>query len=212
MRVTSQVLAGLLLTAAAATAEPICIEFKGSVQFVRDDSGVLEGRVQPGDPIGATYIYESTTPDANELPTVGDYWHTSGPAGIEIVAGGLKARTRPNNVSFLVELVNDHLGRDNYLIRSYNNESLMCNAPVEYISWQLDDPTMTALSSTRLEKSPPRLDDWQEYGLMIDGILGSPGYSFTIRGHVESAIRCGGAASPTAVVAMPWQTLKSLYR
>ena len=70
---------------------------------------------------------------------------------------------------FLVELVNDQSGQDNYLLRSYYN--LPTDGwQVEHISWQLDDPTQQQLSSTALTGVPPVPSQWQQmFGLMIAG-------------------------------------------
>ncbi len=170
----------------------VTINITALVALVDDPDNVLGGTINVGDTITAIYTYDSTTPDSNPLPTVGDYRHSSPPYGITVNAGGFVFETDPNNVDFLVEIVNDHGGpaRDNYLLRSYNNLPLSNGALVEHISWQLDDPTATALSSEALPKVPPVLADWESiFGLVLrlDGIGVPFGPEYFIRAHVTSA-------------------------
>ena len=179
-------------------AEPISIAITAQVRSVDDSSGVLGGAILVGDAITGTYTYESTTPDGNTLPTVGDYRHTTAPFGITLDVGGLTFKTDPNQVDFLVEIVNDHdnPSRDNYLLRSYNNlfdrsappDPLLPELPVmNHISWQLDDPTSAALSSEALPTAPPVLADWQSiFGLDISST--GPSGLFLIRADVTSAV------------------------
>jgi hypothetical protein len=50
----------------------------------------------------------------------------------------------------------------------YNNLPLSNGTPVDIISWQLDDYSMTALSSDRLPAGPPVLENWEDdWGLNI---------------------------------------------
>ncbi len=175
-----------------ADAEPISIAITAEVAYVDDPGGFLGGAITVGDVITGTYRYESTTPDTNPLPTVGDYWHTSAPFGITLIAGGLVFRTDPNDVSFIVEIVNDYLGRDNYLLRSYSNvfDISVPSETSNHISWQLDDPTQTALSTEALPTVPPVLADWQSiFGITIESRNDYSAFydDFFIRAHVTSA-------------------------
>ena len=171
-------------------AETVSIGIIGEVADVNDPGGVLSGAIKKGDVVTGVYVYDSATPDTNTSPTVGDYRHTTAPHGITLKIGKFTFRTDPNNVDFLVEIVNSHGSppRDNYLLRSYNN---IFDVPVpesseSHISWQLDDPTATALGSKALPTKPPRLKDWQsQFGLTISS--GGPVQSFHIRAHVSSA-------------------------
>ena len=113
-------------------------------------TAVVEGT---GEVWTGTYTYNLDTPDENSAPTVGDYQHTDSKYGITIKSGGtVIAQTDPNNVNFLVEIVNDHgePASDNYLLRSYNNIG------ASHISWQLDDPHTQGLRrATASPRKPP---------------------------------------------------------
>jgi uncharacterized repeat protein (TIGR01451 family) len=179
-------------------AASVIIKITAEVATVDDSSGLLGGSINVGDTLTGCYSYETTTPDTNSSPTVGDYRHSSPQFGITINGGGFVFETDPANVDFLVEIVNDHgtPARDNYLLRSYNNLPLSNGAFVEHISWQLDDPTLSALSSATLPLVPPNLSDWQSnFGLTIRG-CGAANHrefdcdidgQFFVRAHVTSA-------------------------
>lgn len=194
---TSFVVSGLLAgLAIPAHAEDICVAISAEVTQVEDLDGVLGNTIHPGDEITGFYIYNSTAQDSNTLATVGDYWHASQPYGITLGANGVEFKTDPNNVQFLVEIVNDHppthpsLARDNYLLRSYNNVFSVAGT-TGHISWQLDDSTTSALSSEALPTDPPALADWQSiFGLTIDGFSDDFFSWFFIRSHVTSAQLC----------------------
>ena len=180
-------------------AESITINITAEVAYVDDMGNTLDGAVGVGDIITGHYTYESTTPDTNTLPTVGDYWHDTSPYGISLEVNGLVFETDPNDVNFLVEICNDHglpTPTDNYLLRSYNNLPLPGGIIVEHISWQLDDSTAAALSSESLPTDPPVLEDWQSiFGLSITGYIPDPLFpdfpsfetQYFIRAHVTYA-------------------------
>ncbi|MGA1840274.1 MAG: hypothetical protein ACMUIU_06570 [bacterium] len=179
-------------------AESITINITAEVAYVDDWGNTLGGVVEVGDIITGEYTYESTTPDTNPLPTVGDYWHTTSPYGISLEVNGLVFETDHSDVEFIVEICNNHgtLQDDNYLLRSYNNLQLPGGIIVEHIAWQLDDPTGTALSSEALPIDPPILEDWQSiFGISINGFIPDPYFpdfplfetEYFIRAHVTSA-------------------------
>jgi hypothetical protein len=188
--ISSILVAGFPMKAAA---ETITIAITAEVSEVSDPGGYLGGAINVGDVITGTYVYESTTPDTNSFPTVGDYWHTTAPFGITLNAGGIVFRTDPNNVNFIVEIVNDHgiPARDNYLLRSYKNifDRAVPSERENHIAWQLDDPTLSALTSEALPTVPPVLSAWQSiFGLTIES-RSSYNTGFFIRAHVTSAER-----------------------
>ena len=213
------VLTVLLGVASPAGASPISIGITGTVRLVDDRDNILAGAVNPGDLITGFYTYDSDTPDSNPFPTVGDYRHTPAPFGISLNVNGLTFSTDSSNVNFLVEIVNDH-GiplRDNYLLRSFNNvfsasvPGAEFEEPDNHISWQLDDPTAAALSSTALPTVPPVLADWESiFGLDISsiGMLPAPSM-FLIRSDVTSAVLVEG---PVQIEPSTWGRVKAERR
>jgi hypothetical protein len=186
--------AGIAGNPTPAYAEPVCIAIIAEVELVDDPGDYLEGAIEVGDIITGTYDYDSSTPDTNPLATVGDYIHTVAPFGITINAGDFVFRTDPNDVYFLVEIVNDHGNppSDNYLLRSYRNifDKSVPYETENYVSWQLDDPTLEALSSEALPTLPPVLADWQSiFGLAISS-RNDDYEEFLVRAHVNSAYLC----------------------
>jgi hypothetical protein len=193
-RTLRPVLMTLLLTAwlpSGAAAIPIAFDFIAETSYVYDPGGHLGGTVHVGSIVQGRYRYESTTIDTNPLPTVGDYWHDTPPFGVSLEVGGLHFRTDPADVAFLMELGDNHYGQDHYLFHSYHNlfDVSVLPDPSSYvdnmISWQLNDPTGTAISSTKLPLFPPNLADWESWsGLTISSDNFSD--NFFVRAHVAS--------------------------
>jgi cysteine-rich repeat protein len=189
-----------------AALERVSIDLTATVATVDDQNGFLEGRIKPGDTIVGTYTYDLATPDSNDFPTVGDYWHTDPLFGITLSVGGYVFRTKPDNVEFLVEIVNDHNvpPRDNYLLRSYNNildgPNLTNFAAPSHLAWQLDDDSAKALSSAALTDEPPVLSAWQSiFGLTIE----YDSLGFFIRAHVVSVTAGTGTTTSTTTTTVP---------
>lgn len=185
----AEILAALLVILSLWTgslrAELITIYLTAEVTYVDDLGNLLEGMVTVGDKITGSYSYDSDTLDTNPSDEVGDYWHYNAPYGINLSAGTLAFQTDPDNVKFLVEVLNDHTGIDGYLLRSYNNLPLPSGIEVDHIAWQLGDYSMNALSSAALPTSPPVLEDWDNDHLYITvGYKGSSIISATVTSAV----------------------------
>ena len=177
-KISAVVFVILALSCSNLRATIITINLTAEVTQVDDLAGeLLEGQVNVGDTITGSYTYDSTTPDSSPSETVGSYWHLSSPCGISLSVGGFVFQTDSDNVYFLVQILNDHLGNDGYLLRSYYNLPLSNGVWVEHISWQLDDYTATALSSTDLPTTPPVLEDWAYSPAQLGIKLGSKGYA-----------------------------------
>jgi hypothetical protein len=185
MRLLAAIL--VLFWTTSAAAQDVTVSFYGTLTLV-DSSPFPELTV--GVPFTGSYTYSLSTPDTNVAPQVGDYQHVTAPYGVTVTIGTHTFRTDPQNVNFLVELVNDYFDLDNYIVHSYNNVNTD-GASVQTINFQLDDPTQTALSSTALLGSAPDLSRWQQVsGLDIDG-YSSEGFHFLLRGTV-SVMQLGG--------------------
>ena len=181
----------LVWTPPRASCAQMTIQIQATVSLVDDVDNILNNTVHPGDIITGVYSYSSFAVDSNPLPQVGDYHYYTAPNGIHLNVNGLTFATDPRNVDFLLEVVNDYENLDNYVVISYNNffsVSVRGGDVQNIIDWQLDDPTMMALSSTRLPRTPPVLSDWESvFGLTISS-MGFPDF-FLIRANVTSAVR-----------------------
>lgn len=177
----------VLFWTTSAAAQDVTVSFYGTLTLV-ESSPFPELTV--GVPFTGSYTYSLSTPDTNVAPQVGDYQHISAPYGVTVTIGTHTFRTDPQNVNFLVELVNDYFDLDNYQFLSYNNVNTD-GASVQLIHFQLDDPTQTALVDTSLPASPPDLSRWQQiFGLDVDG-YSSEGVHFLLRGTL-SLVQLGG--------------------
>jgi hypothetical protein len=115
-----------LACAAGAHAQDTAITFRATVASVSDPLGLLPaGLIAPGAELIGIYSFDTSTPDTNPAPRVGDYWHTTTGNRIRVEACGVVFRTDPSNVQLLMEMVNNHgtPASDNYLLRSCNNVS-----------------------------------------------------------------------------------------
>jgi hypothetical protein len=159
----------LLCCGGLARAELITIAISGQVTKVSDKYNRFGGQISVGTPITGTYTYDSATLDSNPSLTVGDYRNYNSSTGISLYIGEYAFKTNPASVNFLVEVCNNQpLGSDSYLLHSQNNLPLSDGTPVQYIRWQLDDPTGTILSSDALPLTSPDLSKWQSwFGLSI---------------------------------------------
>ena len=174
----------MLASGSQAQAEIITIAIEATVDLVDDFGNYLEGSITPGDIVTGTYTYDSDTSDSNPLPTAGGYWYYESPFGISLSVGGFDFRTDPCNVKFGIGISNDgSLDDDGYVVISYNNLPLSNGVPVDHISWQLDDPSGQALSSTELPITAPVLSDWEQFF----GLTFERQRQFFVRSYVTSA-------------------------
>ena len=180
---SSCALALALCTAGPAVAQDVTFTFTGTLT---ESWTSPFPELTPGTPFAGCYTVNLSTPDMNGADWVADYWHTGAPYGMQLQIGSHAFRTDMVSATpmppFLVELVNDQYGQDNYLLRSYYN--LPTDGwQVEHMFWQLDDVTQQQLSSTALTAVPPVPSQWQQIsGLMITGLANS----WFLRGQVDA--------------------------
>ncbi len=182
--------AGLVWKPANANCAQMKIEISATVSEVIDPDNLLNNTIAPGDIITGIYAYNSFAVDSNPLPQVGDYHYMIAPNGIRLRVNGITFATDPADVDFLLEVVNNYENSDNYVLHSYNNlfdVSATGTLVMNFIDWQLDDPTQTALSSAALPRTPPVLSDWQSIAGLT--IMSSGENFFFIRANVTSAVR-----------------------
>lgn len=187
----------LLLSSARASAQEITFSFKGSLSYV---SGSPFPDITEGMPFTGTYTFNLSASDTNDWESVGDYFHTSGPYGVVVQIGNRIFRSNPDNVNFLLEVVNNHYsGSDSYGFHSYNNLPVE-GANVEFISWFLDDYSQAAVTSTALSPVPPDLNQWRDLGFSITGNHGA----FALGGTVtEIQVGTGPMSIPPPTTGIP---------
>ena len=174
------------------SAEPTRFLLIARVQNVYDPGESLRDGIRVGDLMRGTVTYDLTTRDTDPRPTVGRYEHRRPPYGILIEAGPFIFQTDPNRVDFSIVVSNDRgvPPRDIYQLTSSRNLPLHNGAAVSRISWELVDESHTALDSTRLPATPPRLNRWGSgFGLTLEG---QGTVEFIIRAQVIEATFCTG--------------------
>ena len=173
-------IAVLLFSAASAHAQETTFRISGQINEVY---GSPFPDIGPGTPFTGCYTFDLSTPNSGSVPTVGDYFHGPG-YGVVIRIGSQVFQSNRTSAGFLVEIVNDHNGYDNYLFRSSSN--LMTSGQlIPEISWQLDGFTTNAMTSTALSATPPDLTLFQQqFGLQIRG----PMPAWLLRGSVTQVV------------------------
>lgn len=150
----------------AALAQDVTFRFTGQVTST---SGSPFPDIHAGSTISGCYTINGSTPNTGQIAQSGVYQHSTAPYGTVMQIESNNFQTNRADASFLVNVVNDYYGQDNYSFGSYNNLPTKA-VPVSYISWQLDDYTQSAVSSVALPTTPLQLSAWtQTVGLQIAG-------------------------------------------
>ncbi len=168
---------------AVSSGQLITISISGQVTNISDPCSHLENKIHIGDTITGTYTYDSATLDSNPDTTEGLFEYNTPPAGIYLSVGGFEFKTDINRVDFLLAVTNNNLTGDYYNILSRNNLPLPNGTLVQYINWELYDPTGIALSSDALPLTAPDLSKWNSNLLRI-----THDRDFTIDATVTSAV------------------------
>jgi hypothetical protein len=185
----------VVAAAVPAAAQDVTFTFSGTITYA---DRLPFPDITVGTPFTGSYTFNLATPNQGSISSVGDYWHQTQPYGVSLQIGSHVFKSDPAAVEFLVELVNDHYaGFDNYVFHSYRNLPVD-GIDIGMISWQLDDPTQSALTSTALSAVPPVLSQWQQWvGLQIYGA------DFYIGGQITSISVAGGCDATCVCSAGP---------
>jgi hypothetical protein len=151
----------------------VSAEFTAELTGVRDDWGLLQGRINVGDTITGTYTYDTSIPDANPHPSGARYEYYAPPSGISVQAGGFVSRSNPDNTYFFVEIEDDaHLvagTRDTFSSASENNLPFGSDVFVDEIFLDFEDYSAHALSSDSLPTDAPDIAVWSLAQVHITG-------------------------------------------
>ncbi len=184
----------LLLPVRPAAAQDVTFSFSGTITEV---SNSPFSDITPGTPFTGWYTFNLSTADNNSYAQVGDYWHGASPYGVIVQVGSHVFRSTPSNVNFLIEVVDNYQNLDNYLFRSYNNDRVD-GISIDFIEWQLDDPTQSQLTSPSLPGVPFDVAPWQQWaGFAIWG----DNMQFMVRGQVAQLQQ---ADAPPTIIVVPY--------
>jgi len=155
----------------------ITINIVAKVYNVDDPDNLLGGAIKINDTIKGRYTYDLRVIDSNPDPNIGEYKYNSSSCGIKVKTNGFVFKTDPNNVYFQLSIINDYPDSyylvDCYHVLSGCNLNLPNGLWVDFIFWQLYDDTGTALSTTDLPTTAPKLSNWNQstsgFGLDIQG-------------------------------------------
>jgi hypothetical protein len=185
----------VVLGGSPVAAQDVTVSFKGTVTSAVNSPFT---DIPDGTPFSGSYTFSASTPDSNTMEQVGDYMHTTAPYGVTVTIGTHVFRTDPSNVNFLIELVNDYQSLDNFVFHSYTNLDTD-GVAIDNIDWQLDDPTMSLLTSSALTNAAPDLTRWQQpVGFDIMGRY--DWMPFMLRGTISDVRLGAGAFDNTGTV------------
>jgi hypothetical protein len=150
---------GIFLTIGGnARGDIVRVNLNGEVTSVVDPAGLLGGQVSVLDAVTGFYRFDTSTPDGKPLNSnEGEYQQTTQGCGISLNINVMSFTSNPNpeNMNFLIKVINDTDSNDSYMLSSTSNLPTDGGLAVSSIHWQLDDSTCTALSSDALVAATP---------------------------------------------------------
>ena len=181
----------VLFAATCARAEQIAVEIEGTFDDVSDVFGILPISVGISDTFTGTYIYDTEQVPLTHIEHQSSYVYSTLPYGMRIEVNGMIIETDPTAPDLLIQIADDKGSQDFYIVATRSVASLSNGTEVEDIKWQLNDPTMNALSSHDISSTPPILADWPNISLTIHGSKYNADTSITeyfdLHGTVTSA-------------------------
>ncbi len=139
-----------IMSPICAQAAIVTIGIEATIDEVIDESNLLDGVVKAGDIITGSYKYDSEVLDTEpDFQNVGVYHQYAPDYSISLNVNDMNISSNINDGYYRISVVNNSAdkGGDAYSIVSINNMDLNNGLGIEIISWQLDDPTGTAISS-----------------------------------------------------------------
>jgi hypothetical protein len=190
--ILTAIIAGIFLCVPNCYGGLVVVRFTAELTGVRDDWGLLQGRINIGDTITGTYTYDTSIPDAYPNPSAARYEYYAPPSGISVQAGGFVSRSNPDNTYFFVEIEDDaHLvagTRDTFSSASENNLPFGSDVFVDKILLDFEDYSGHALSNDALPTVAPILTDWPLAKIEMGGYDPEHGRRlFTFEGNITSA-------------------------
>jgi hypothetical protein len=109
------VVALLLVSATPAASQEVTFSFSGTITEAYNSPF---SDITPGTPFTGWYTFDRSAADENPMAQVGDYWHRTSATGVIVKIGSHVFRTTPSNPNFLIEVIDNYSGLDNYLAPS----------------------------------------------------------------------------------------------
>ena len=159
----------LIFATISANAEQITVQIEGIFDDVSDVFGILPVTINLNDPFVGTYTYDTDQTPLTHIPDQSSYLYSTLPYGMRIEINGMIMETDPTDPDLLIQIADDKGSQDFYIVATRSVAPLSSGTEVEDIKWQLDDPTMNALSSHDISSIPPILADWPNINLTVFG-------------------------------------------
>jgi hypothetical protein len=183
MKTTSLIACSVLTAMAAsiASANPITVKLTGHVTYVQD-SGYLGGLVVLGQPVTATYTYDTSTPDVDSFPTSG--WYNPTPAqgtSARIVIGATTFETAATSVYEARVITGPPAS---FSLWSQFNQPLPNGTSVDVISFDFGNYSGGSSASDALPAGAP---DLQLYTSRTMRVRGAPWGAMEVRVGIDTA-------------------------
>ena len=194
------VVLSIIFVANCACGESVTVNIGGTIDRVDDPYGVL-GTV--GTSFTGSYTYESTQSPLGSDPDIATYDYNTLPNGMVVYIDDLVFTTDSSDPSLRIQISNDRVLSDTYLVSSNNNIfSADSGIYIEGISMQLTDYGMTALDGINLTAQAPDLSRWPSRKLYIIGSNDKyhPTAYFGIEGTIEFAEKSEVIPEPLSLV------------
>ena len=146
-----------------AEASYVRIYLRAQVTAVDDPGSLLGGRVNVGDEVGGSYLYDSSCADSRKHKRIGQYVFDQPPFEIKIVITDLNFNSDPSSVDMMIT-VKDEVRKqglhDTYEVSSSNNLEVLPGVGISDMVIFFKDADGGALSSDALPESEPDLLIW----------------------------------------------------
>lgn len=180
-----------------ANAELVTVQVSATVTNVDDQGMILGGMVQPGTAVTGTYIFETSTVDADSHPEFGHYRHAPGIGGLDLSVAGFTIKTDPGATSglFTVDVINSQYDEGYHVVSHDNIQPLTNGAQIFDAGIHLHTSSATnVLSSDALPATPPEPAQFEERQLHVAG--NHRGDYFSFEAKIDSLVVEGTGSAP----------------
>ncbi len=193
----------LALLFSASTVYSVTIDISGVITSVGDPANVLDGYVYVGASFTGSYTYNMAPDTTYHGTNISQYLYTSNAVHVVIDINGLIFETDVSDPHMIIEIHNDRdVTNDVFLWHSYNNV-VSSGIGIDTISWNLQDDSRTALTSTALPDSAMNLSDWLDmnlFNISNTTITGPEVNIYDIKGTVTSTAIAPAVPEPMTIV------------
>lgn len=172
----------LVVMVTSAQAAPVTFSFSGTVIQINFSNGTPT-EFAIGDTFSGTYTFDSTTPDSNTSPNLGDYYTPLTP--LSATVGSYSASANSGAI-----LIRDNVPVEDYYFLQTNSLTgpTVLGLPVTFFGLELHDSTGTVYNNDSLLLLPPDLQDYDSNALYFLFDDPGSGNSGTVHATLDSFV------------------------